>query len=496
MTKNNILFFAVALIEGATVMCVELCCGKMLSPYFGTSIQIWAAVLGLTLIALMSGYYIGGAISAKNKHPKVICWLMLIAGCYVMLIPIIGEIIFPFTIQLNLTVGAVVSLISLMLIPLILFGAVSPLIIEQLSKETENAGKNSGYVYAVSTLGGIIATFITGFYFMPVIGIAASLYVFGLAVIFVSLISFYITKSFKLISLFFVSIAVAGLTFKDVENPGILYESDGILGNIKVVERYFSDGKIYRELMVNNITQTIMDVENPDQSLWNYVDVLAYNIHSYSNGDKMLLLGLGGGTLYKRLKKSDNKIDVIEIDERIEKIAKQYFFIEDELNVIIDDARHYINTATKKYDVVIYDLFLSETPPGHLMTSEAFAEIKNILNPTGILVINFYGFTTGKKGRAARSLYLTLLNQEFDVEMVATDGEEHQRNLLFICGKKPLIASQPIIHKTINKAELNLIDAELLVDDKPVIEHLYLEAALQWRQDYNEANAKQFLSFK
>jgi len=110
------------------------------------------------------------------------------------------------------------------------------------------------------------------------------------------------------------------------------------------------------------------------------------NSHSFyelvNNGKKALLLGMGGGTVYKQLTNNGYTVDIVEIDARIEKLAKKYFFIDENVDVIIDDARHYIRTANKKYDVIIYDLYNSETPPVHLMTKEAFADIQHKLTQT------------------------------------------------------------------------------------------------------------------
>ena len=494
--KLRFLLFVLAFIEGGGVMCVELCGAKLLSPYFGTSIYVWAAVLGITLAALMVGYFAGGFISSRNQHPKVFCWLMLIAGCLVILIPAICEFILPFTINLSLGAGAIASLFCFLFFPLALFGAVSPLIINALTQNAKDSGKSSGNVYAVSTLGGITATFLVGFYTLPTFGITITLYAYGFLIVFAALLMFIAIRGFKLHILVLVGIAFAGFNFKNQENEQIIYESDGILGNIKVVDRQFFDGKIYRELMVNNISQTMMHKENHNLTLWPYADILTYNMRSYSAGKEALLLGLGGGTLYKQLKSNSMNADVVEIDARIERLAKKYFFVEDDLNVVIDDARHFIRTTEKKYDVIIYDLYNSETPPVHLMTNEAFLEIKEHLNPSGLLIINFYGFVYGAKGKAARSLYKTLLHQQYDVKLIATPGEEKNRNLLFFCGKNKLTATAPVIHHLIPADVLNFDDAVLLTDDKPILEHLYLEAALQWRKDYNEMNAKQFLDKK
>ena len=502
---KNMLFF-LAFIEGGAVMCVELCSAKILSPYFGTSIYVWAAVLGITLTALMVGYYLGGFLSSKNKKVNLIFWMMLIAGCLLTLTPFISKVVLPITINFNLLLGTVVSLLSFLFLPLVLFGATSPLLINYLTKQAEESGKSSGTVYSVSTFGGIITTFLVGFYTLPTFGIQKTLYFYGLLVVTTSVVIAGLTRNLnKQIAgqarndgtnkfmFLLLAIALLSYNFTSKKNSEIIYQSDGILGELKVVDRMYSGGKIYREMMVNNISQTMMDKQNPNVSFWQYVGVLTYNLESYTKGKKALLLGLGGGTLYKQLQQKGFEVDVVEIDERIEKVAKKYFYIEKEINVVVDDARHFIKTTSQKYDVVIYDLYHSETPPVHLMTNEAFAEIKNMLNPEGVLVVNFYGFLAGKRGRAARSIYKTLLNQQFDVRLFATEGEENQRNFLFMCGKNELKATQPIIHKLIYELDINFDDAILLTDDKPILEHIYLDAALQWRKDYNEVNAKYFL---
>lgn len=489
----SILFFSLAFVEGGAVMCVELCSAKILSPYFGTSIYVWAAVLGITLTALTTGYYFGGYLSFKKSDTKVVAWLMLLGGLLLTLTPIISGFILPITINFSLITGTIVSLMCFLFLPLVMFGAVSPMLINLLTSQAKESGKNSGTVYAVSTLGGIFSTFLVGFYLLPNFGITITLYGYGVLIVASAVVLFVSSKNVDIKVVIVAVFALISLNFSNHKTPGVIVESEGILGNIKVMDRQYPNGKVYRELMVNNISQTIMDRNNPNESLWSYVDVLMYNINNYSNGKKALLLGMGGGTVYKQLVANGYKVDIVEIDARIEKLAKEYFYIEQDVEVIIDDARHYIRTTDKKYDVIIYDLYHSETPPVHLMTKEAFADIQQQLNENGMLVVNFYGFISGSKGRAARSLYTTLKHTNFDVRLIATDGEEHQRNLLFMCGKNELIANQPIVHKLIDENDIDFDDTLLLTDDKPVLEHIYLEAALQWRKDYNELNAKNFL---
>lgn len=489
-----------AFIEGAAVMCVELCSAKMLAPFFGTSIYVWAAVLGVTLSALMTGYYTGGYLSFKYRTTKTVYYIMGAAAIYMMLIPSIIKVIIPATINLSIIPGSLISLIFILFIPLVLFGTISPLLINLINTDKHTSGKSSGTIYAVSTLGGIIATFLIGFYLLPHYGISFCLILFGIIVGLPAVLYFFVKKQYGLLIILVVTNSILGYRFMHAKTAkNILYKSDGILGEIKVIDRSLYNQKTntytpFRELMVNNISQTVMDLNNPNNSYWDYVDVLIYNLNNYAKGKKVLLLGLGGGTLYKQLKLNGYDVDVVEIDERIAKVAKDFFQVEKDLNVVIDDARHYLNTANKKYDVIIYDLFHSETPPTHLMTLEAFKELKTKLTDKGLLVINFYGFISGDKGLAARSLYKTLLSNQFDIRLFSTPGSEASRNLLFYCGKSLLgKAKNEIVHNLIYEVDLDLTKAPILIDNKPILEHIYVEAALSWRKGYNKINTKYFI---
>ena len=122
-----------------------------------------------------------------------------------------------------------------------------------------------------------------------------------------------------------------------------------------------------------------------------------------------LILGLGGGTLANQLNSALGlKVDAVEFDARILKVAKRYFGLSKAVNTIIDDARHYLETTDKKYDLIVSDVLLGEITPAHLFTVECFEKTKTLLKPGGLMVVVFNGFITGETGRAGRSIYQTL----------------------------------------------------------------------------------------
>jgi predicted membrane-bound spermidine synthase len=351
----------------------------------------------------------------------------------------------------------------------------------------------------VSTFGGIITTFFVGFYSLPQFGLSITLFFYGALVIATALLLFIYSKKLNASALIIIFFSISAYAFnQQIDTEQYLYKSEGILGEVKVIDEILyspeeRQNKAYRKLMVNNISQTIMDIQNPHLSYWAYVKMIVYNLNSYAKNKDALLLGMGGGTILKQLKKDGFSVDVVEIDARMETVAHQFFGVSNNNNIIIDDARHYIRTSPRKYDAIIYDLYNSETPPIHLMTKEAFSEINGLLNKDGILAINFYGFTEGSRGKAARSIYKTLQSEGFSIQLLATEGQEQYRNLLFLCSPGTLSPSLKEKDIKITANNLDLDDAVILTDEKPELEHLYLEAAINWRTNYNKANFRKII---
>ncbi|MBR9919982.1 MAG: hypothetical protein GYB31_04025 [Bacteroidetes bacterium] len=163
--------------EGAAVMICELIGAKLLAPYFGTSLYVWAAALALTLGGLALGYFTGGQISRytqkakKGKGEQLLLLILFCAAALLGTMPYTSHWILEASIQLPLQWGAVLALGTFMLPPLFCLGMVSPLIIGLLTQQAKMAGNHAGKVYAISTFGGILATFVLGFYIIPEFGL-------------------------------------------------------------------------------------------------------------------------------------------------------------------------------------------------------------------------------------------------------------------------------------------------------------------------------------
>lgn len=476
-------------------MAAELIGAKLIAPYFGTSLYVWAAVLAVTLGGLAGGYFCGGFLSRRFPGTNLLAWVLLLAGAFLFLMPLSGSWILGKAVFLDVKTGSLFSLLVYLFPPLFFFGMTSPVIINLINKTLDASGESAGTVYAISTVGGILMTLATGFYILPVLGISGPMMVIGGGVMAMALSYFAVKRRFlPLIAagIFFLASAPADQASRTHE---IIHEQQGILGNIKVVDYTNPDWFQWehtRELLVNNTCQTILNLEHPDLSYWDYVPILMNTVRDYPEGSDVLLLGLGGGTLVRAFKGSGFNVEAVELDERLAQVAVEYFGVPSSTPVHIDDARHFIRINDKRYDLVILDLFLSETPPVHLFSVESFGEIEKSLKPGGLMVVNFFGYWTGKLGRPARSIYKTLLESGFHVEIRATPGDEDHRNLLFLAGRQGTDFTAMVFGAPLEPSEAELRDAIVLEDDVPVLETLYLDAALRWREIQNELYARRF----
>jgi hypothetical protein len=167
--KRSIYLFAV--LEGATVMAVELLSARMVAPYFGSSLYVWATVIGFTLLALAIGYFAGGGVADKYSGPDTLLWILFIASFFLMLMHVSASLL---TIAFeNISAGAAVILVSMILIlpPLIFMGMVPTFLIRKVSAAADHAGTSTGRVYAISSASGIVALPLFGFFIIPKLGL-------------------------------------------------------------------------------------------------------------------------------------------------------------------------------------------------------------------------------------------------------------------------------------------------------------------------------------
>jgi len=502
----------ISFVEGASVMVAELAGGKMLAPFYGTSLYVWASTLAITLGALTIGYYLGGIISQKDLFTRKKYLFTILAGAAALIIvmPPWANFVMKQTLELSFLSGLVVSQISFLFLPVMGMGMVSPMIISLIA-ENNSSGKAAGSVYAVSTLGGVIATLLTGFWLVPLIGISIPCMIIGALLFLLSVIFLRPRKPivalllvlFLLPSVFFYKSAFAPPT----DRFSILYQNEGMLGQIKIIDFKISlqnHNMVTRSLLVNHNWQTWIDKDNPAYSFLFYTRFTNAIITNLPKGSSALLIGLGGGTVAKQFEAAGIAYDAVEIDGRLPEIAKKYFGLKGTGNLVVDDGRHYLNVCKKKYDLIIIDALLGENVPSHLLSYECFTTIKHNLNPNGKIFIEFDGIEENEKGTAQKMLFNTIKKAGFNCQLFSSRIGDLNSDCMFLAseGKVNEFDSARInkdfyyaYEGKLNdfKAKFDEVPNELLSDNNPALDFYLRQRMINIREEMLKKQNNSFL---
>ena len=462
-------------IEGAVVMAVELCGAKLLAPIYGSSLYVWASVLGITLAALAMGYFFGGLISEKSKqHSKKLFQVLIFAALFVILMPVISRYVILWISYAPFLLAVVLSTFVLLFFPVFFLGATSPLFIYLQTKESAMSGRVSGTVYSISTLGGILATFVCGFYIIPTIGLTYCLIGFG-SLLFMA--SVFVFKTYKLIHIILLAAFIyLNLQFTFLKSTELFFKNS-ILGQLDVLDVVNEKKEIIRILKINNIIQTEMNLKTK-RSVSQYVKLLDTLVPNSSKAKNALVLGLGGGLTANLFQNKNYKTDGVEFDQGIIEAAINFFDLNKSVIPICSDARYFLNSCIKKYDLVLVDIFKAEEQPSHVITLESLNKLKNNLLDSALLIINWHGYSTGARGLGTCVLYNTLIQSGYSVKVCAVSKDENYRNLVFVCSLKE-IKSLPF-QIAVNFEGTTLVNT----DNLPLFEKYNALANKAWRNNY------------
>lgn len=494
MNKKQLFFLALSFVEGASVMAAELLGAKLLAPFFGSSLYVWASVMAVTLMGLALGYFLGGLYSSRQNREKNLYRILLLGAIVISLMPFTIQMCFAQFAHFSLLPSILISSFVLLVPPVFLMGMVSPFIIALVDVHFSNPGKSSGIVYAVSTVGGIFATFLFGFYVIPAMGLVkpciAIAVVLGIVPAVMLLMKKNIMPLFLAGSVWFTLQAMA-LNRHEHSRIKVLELQEGVMGQLLVIDfpsdYYYGDtarkGEYSRWLYVNRISQTLYEpnarTQEGEEKYFTYVYRIADALDTLAGEQKnILLLGLGGGSVANHLIQKGHRVEACELDERMVVMAKKYFALNPQVKVTVDDARHFLNVSDKKYDVIIFDTFKGEETPNHVLTTQSLQKVKQMLSPRGLVFVNSFGYWKGKRGRGMRSIYNTFKHSGFSTIVFPTEENEELRNLVFVAAPDRGLQPTPACIKPGNEVK----DGLVLDDGNPVFEKLNALAALSWRR--------------
>jgi spermidine synthase len=389
---NTKAFFLLSLcfLLGLLTMALEVAGFRILAPYFGYSVYVSGGLIGVVLIAMSMGYFLGGALS-KKQAGAWLSRLVLLSAAYYLLFLLSYRWILGGLINLGEVWGSVISSLILFAPTMLLLSATNPLVISLLSKRKQE-GVASSRAYAFSTLGSVAGVFLGTFVLLPLLGTRLMLLVcFSLLVIISIILNL---RNKLLLALLIISLAIPFL-IEDQHKEALFYK-DSAYNLVKV---YLSGSELSLILNQDIYAHSMYD---PNAVLLNeYYDF--FNLAPFLLGREVrpdtplqfLVLGMGAGTSLHQLKHffPGSAIDAVELDPVVIDVAYDYFEIGglSDVTVYAKDARPFIKASGKAYDVIEIDAYSGGVyVPFYLLTREFFQETALALAPDGAIVLNLY----------------------------------------------------------------------------------------------------------
>lgn len=163
---NNTLVMSLAFISGFIIMSIELLGGRILAPYFGSSIYVWGSIITVFMLSLSIGYLLGGKLSLKQTSLKRHGTFFISASALLLPLVFFSNNIMEtlFLIIEDPRYGSLVVSMLLFFLPTVALGMIAPYSVRLLVSNSEHSGHVAGTLYFVSTLGSAIGTLATSFY--------------------------------------------------------------------------------------------------------------------------------------------------------------------------------------------------------------------------------------------------------------------------------------------------------------------------------------------
>jgi spermidine synthase len=404
--------YLVAALNGAAILIVEILGAKMLSPFFGTSQFVWTAQIAVTLVSLAVGYWFGGRLADRSAALHRLCWCMIAAALYlVATVPLVKPVSFAALKTASLAAGSVMAAIFLFFVPLTLLAVTGPFLVRALIRSTADAGGLVGRVSAISTFGSVGGALLISYVLIPLLPYSVTMFVTagcvaaaGAGYVALGRRPGKARTGVAAAVIVLVALMVAGgRTTIGASIPGFkeIARAQSDFGLLQVLEHEEGDLRYYvNDLLLQN---TYDPTTRQSASLFTYM--LHGLANAYAPGiERVLCIGMGVGIVPGQFAREGRRVEVVEINPEIVPIAREHFDLDtDAIELTIGDGRQHLHgLADDVYDALILDAFLGDSSPSHLMTREAFADMRRVLKPDGVLVINAFGrFDAGRDFMAA-----------------------------------------------------------------------------------------------
>ena len=379
-------------LAGTASLATEIAASRLVAPYFGSSNVVWANVIGLMLAFLAVGYWAGGKVADRWPTPSALAAILLASALALIVVPfaahpLLRAALHGFnSVSTGVVVGSFTAVLALFAVPVVLMGAVAPFALRLALSSVDESGRVAGRLYALSTTGSILGTFVAALVAIPLVGTQRTL----LACAVLLALAAAPLAPLGALPVLAVAGALAALPPGGVKRTGgVLWEGESAYQYVRVLQ--YSDGSRALELNEGIAQQSVWYPHSVlTGGYWDLFDLMPLLLDRPVR--TVLVLGDAGGTIPRAYARffPRARIDGVELDPVVTRAARRFFGLGSirHLHTITADARVYLERTTKRYDVVILDAYRQPYIPFQLATEQFFRLVRAHLSPGGVVALN------------------------------------------------------------------------------------------------------------
>lgn len=390
---------ALVFVVGAAALGVEIAAVRLLAPYFGASEVVWANTIGVVLVALSIGYWLGGKIADRRPRMGDLCATVMLAAALTALLPFVAKPLLNAgvdaleSIEAGAFAGSLLATLALISVPVLVMGMVAPwaLRIGIDAVGPAQAGALAGRLYAVSTAGSLFGTLLAALVLVPGVGTRRTFLIFALALALAALLGAVPRARFAAVPVAIAALLAlpAGGIKSQAAAGRVIHEEETRNQYARVIER--ADGSRVLEL---NEGQAIHSLYRPATVLTgNYWDTaLVLPLAALPREpERIAVLGNAAGTIARAYGRYFPRtyVDGVEIDERLAPIGRRWFGLGGRrFTAIAADARPFLRETGNRYDAIVLDAYRQPYIPFYLTTREFFELADDRLTAGGAVIVN------------------------------------------------------------------------------------------------------------
>ncbi len=496
-TGDRRFLYLTMFVAGMSTLAVEFTASRLLQTVYGTSNIVWANVIGLVLLSLTAGYFIGGRWADRHPRADLFYGLVALAGLAAVFFLLLTSAVLRgaasalAVMNISASAGSLLLVVLALIVPVTLLGCLSPFAIRLAVNDVAEAGRISGRIYAISTLGSLLGTYLPVLVVIPLAGSRAASVLFGSILLLVGLIGLWRSGAGRktktaalLLPIALLPVMAFWLRGGIKAYEGQLYETESAYNYIQVVRQgdcnylLLNEGQAYHSFYCDG-------GRVPYTSVWSIMLAAPYFYPVPGPPERMAVIGLAAGTIPKQFTSvfGPIPIDGIELDPAIIDAGRRYFALhEPNIRAITGDGRYGLAGLSGPYDLITVDAYKVPYIPWHLTTREFFSEASDKLSETGALAINV-GRTPGDR-RLVDAVSSTLLQVFPTVHAIDVPGT---LNTILVATRQPTEAgnlpanlatlasdAHPVLRDALTTAVANLADVRadgpVMTDDRAPIE--------------------------